>query len=222
MRSSRFSAFVGLLLVLGVGTVNAQTDPDQQAFARTQALLRQVAAQKQELESANARLTAQLAALESKLGRSEASLKETSLNLQSQQRKAERTGDTLESMRERLARTDTTVRETSEKLRVANAGLREQEQAAAELKARLAKAEADVVDSERKNLQLYQANVELVAMYRNKGPFTALIQREPVTGIKSVEIENTLQEYQFKLEDALTEGNRKAVQKRQAEETGGE
>jgi chromosome segregation ATPase len=211
-----------MLLVLMAGTVHAQEDRGQQALARAQALLRQVSAQKQELEAANARLTAQLAALESRLGSAEARLKETSLNLQSQQRKAERTGGALESTQERLGRTETTLRDANDKLRAANAGLREQQQAAAELKTRLEKAEADVADSERKNLQLYQANVELVAMYRNKGPLTALMHKEPVTGIKRVGLENTLQEYQFKLDDALTERNRKAVREGEAGETADE
>lgn len=45
------------------------------------------------------------------------------------------------------------------------------------------------------NHKLYQLNVELLEQYRRKGVTDALLQREPLTGIKSVEIQNIIQKY---------------------------
>jgi chromosome segregation ATPase len=224
MRSSRLclGAWLTLASVVFSGAAVAQEDRNAQSLARAQGLLRQASAQKQELEAANARLTAEVAALESRLTRSESSLKETGLSLQSQQRRAEQTGGALDSMRGRLTRTEETLRDTGERLRLAVADLREKERAILEVQARLTEVEAKLVDTERKNLDLYRANVELMEMYRKKGPLTALLQKEPVTGLKGVSIENTLQEYRMKLDDELTQGNREALQDGSGTEPGRE
>ena len=113
----------------------------------------------------------------------------------------------LELTQESLSRTEDTLREGIERLRSTNAELFETRQAKAQLEASLAETESELADSERKNMQLYQANVELLELYRKKGPIDGLFQREPVTGLKSVQIENILQEYRFKLEDSLRESN---------------
>jgi chromosome segregation ATPase len=199
-----------VLLMLVSPPVAAQEDASQQALARAQTLLRQVSAQKQQLETANARLSAEVDALQTKLTGAEARLKDTALNLESEQRKATRTTGVLESTQERLTRTEGTLREAIERLRSANTDLQQARREGAELTARLAQAESELADSERKNLQLYQANVELTEMYRNKGVWAAMLQREP-TGLKNVEIENVLQEYRLKLEDSLTDSNRDAA-----------
>ena len=211
MRNSSYTVLVtAAACLLVAGKAAAQQDPAQ-ALARAQSLLRQVSAQKQELEVANARMAAELAALEKQADRAEASLKETSLDLESEQRQMARTSQTLERTQERLARTEDNLREAIERLRNTNAELRDTSIAKADLEARLAATEAELADSERKNMDLYLANVELLELYEKKGPFTSIFQREPVTGIKNVQIQNTLQEYQVKLDDSLRDSNRDAI-----------
>ena len=211
MRSSRPGTAAGVVLaLLAASTVNAQEDRSQQALARAQGLLRQVSAQKQELESANVRLVAEVDALKKQLSRAEGGLKEASQNLASEQRKAQRTGGTLESTRDRLTRTEERLREVETTLRTTRATLQERERWLADVEGRLAGVESQLGDSERKNIQLYQANIELLELYRGKGAWTAILQREP-TGLKNVEIENVLQEYRLKLEDSLTQANRETV-----------
>ena len=61
-----------------------------------------------------------------------------------------------------------------------------------------------IADCQSKNEGLYKANGELLDAYRDKGAFAALVQREPVTGIASVKVENAVQEYRFRLEDLRT------------------
>lgn len=206
------SAVLIALVTLALhGTAAHAEDASPQALARASALLRQVSAQKQELEAANARLTAEVNQLQKKLAHAEGAQHQTALDLQSAQHQAERAGGTLEATRGRLERTEERLREAIERLRAANGDLRQLRQDQAGLTEKLAAVEADLADSERKNLQLYQANVELLQLYRKKGPLTALLQREPVTGLASVGIENTLLEYQARLENSLREANRGAA-----------
>jgi uncharacterized coiled-coil protein SlyX len=54
---------------------------------------------------------------------------------------------------------------------------------------------------EAKNGELFKLGTEILALYQDKGPLTALFEREPVTQIKRVEIENLVQDYRSKLLD---------------------
>lgn len=200
----------GALLLAGPA-IAQQADPSAQALARAQALLRQVSAQKDELAVANARLAAELEEAQRRAARAEAGLKEASLDLESARRQSARNDESLERTRERLGRTEDTLREAIERLRATEGGLREAARARDELAGQVAALSAELADSERKNLEMYQANVELMELYRSKGPIKSLLQAEPVTGLKSVAIENTLQEYRLKLDDALRDANREAA-----------
>lgn len=208
MRSSSRIAWLSVALLISGGPALAQ---DDQALARAQSLLRQVSGQKQELEVANARLTAELDTLKRQLAGAEASLKSTALNLDAEKRKVERSGGSLEATRARLEATEEELRETRESLRALTAELREAQRAAAERDSRLAQLESQFEESERRNLQLFEANDELLERYRKKGPLTALLQKEPVTGLKGVAMENELQEYRLRLMDSLSEGNRQRL-----------
>lgn len=52
---------------------------------------------------------------------------------------------------------------------------------------------------EAKNLQLYEYSQDLARRYEGKGVWTAMRQKEPVTGLGQVGMENLLQEYREKL-----------------------
>lgn len=54
---------------------------------------------------------------------------------------------------------------------------------------------------ERKNSQLYTFNTQLLEAYKNKSLWDILLQKEPFTQIKRVEVENIVQEYREKISD---------------------
>lgn len=58
----------------------------------------------------------------------------------------------------------------------------------------------EVAACEDKNLKLYEYNVDLLGRYQNKGLADVFKQREPLTGLKGVEMENLLEEYRDKLD----------------------
>ncbi len=59
---------------------------------------------------------------------------------------------------------------------------------------------------EASNLKLYQLNVELLERYRKKGVFDAVLQHEPVTGLKDVETQNVVQKYRDELDAQKIQG----------------
>jgi chromosome segregation ATPase len=63
----------------------------------------------------------------------------------------------------------------------------------------LEQSKAAGVSCETKNLQLYTYSQELLSRYQKKGVWAALGQKEPVTGLSEVSMENVVQEYREKL-----------------------
>ena len=51
---------------------------------------------------------------------------------------------------------------------------------------------------EDKNLKLYSYAETVLGLYKNKGVWAALSQKDPVLGLKEVDVENVVQEYQQK------------------------
>ena len=82
-------------------------------------------------------------------------------------------------LQEQKAETDLTLEETATKLR----------------------------DADLKNLELYKANLALLDLYSNKGPFESARQLEPITGLTRVQIENIVQEYEYRLFDSVRDPN---------------
>lgn len=201
MRSSSLILLLAAGLLLGSPAAWSQEDRAQQALARAQGLLRQVSAQKQELEAANARLTGEVESLKRQLAKSEASLKESAALLAAEKKRAER-GAVVE---QRLGQAQATLQEARDRLRTAGDEARRRDQELAETGARLAELERGLAEAERKNLEMYQLNVQILDLYRRKSPWKSLVKADPITGLATVEVENTLQEYRVKLEDTRVE-----------------
>jgi len=202
-RMAMVAALVMALCAWAPGSAQTAGGVDPaQALARAQQLLRQVAQQKVQLETENARLKAEAAGLEKKLGRAAAEAERLADDLAASQRDNERTGARLERTGARLEKTEAALREAVDRYRETAADLRETEAARRQLEAELAATRDELENAENKNVALYQANVELLEHYHDKGAWDAILQAEPLTGLKQVQIENVLEEYRYKL-DAL-------------------
>jgi len=207
----RNALVAGLITTFIAFGVFAQQPGPEQALARAQGLLRQVSAQKQELEIANARMITEIAELETRLKGCENKLKASQLDLASQERATARGTAKLERVEERVGRLTDRLRETLGQLRESNGTLRQTEVEKNELEFNLSETQSGLDDSERKNLRLYGIIEELIEAYRKKGIFAALLQKDPLTGLKDVQIQNLLQEYRIKSQDALRDNNRSAL-----------
>jgi chromosome segregation ATPase len=91
----------------------------------------------------------------------------------------------------RLQATDAKLSGTSQELAARNAEL-------AQAKQMLEQSKTANVSCEDKNLKLYRYSETVLGLYKNKGVWAALSQKDPVLGLKEVDIENVVQEYQAK------------------------
>ena len=137
----------------------------------------------------------------------EGHLKETQDKLDATQRKAESLGakasalvkelESVKSEKEvlsvKLADTGKQLADTTVKLKETEAERRRLETVGASQKETIAVCEGN-------NAKLYQYGTEVLCQYQHKGCTAALLQVEPVTGLKRVEIENLMEDYRDKFD----------------------
>lgn len=181
-----------LLLVLVVSPcANATND----AIARAQFMIRQLNAEKSRLTSENQSLLADKKMLETKLAKLEKKINR--VEEQSKQSSQSMNGK-LDELKQALSQEKDAHAETRQKL-----------DAMTSEKQRLfgiAVDQTHVIDQcVGNNHKLYEATQELLGKYKNKGIWSVIKQDEPFTGIKQVEIENLVDDYQYRLDDLRVE-----------------
>ena len=70
----------------------------------------------------------------------------------------------------------------------------------AQVKQSLEQSTAANVSCEAKNVALYGYAEDILQHYKTKGVWASLSQKDPVFGLKEVDVENVLQEYQLKFD----------------------
>ena len=209
-----------VVLLLSVGTpeacfAQANNENAGRALAKAQALLKQVNAQKiaAETELAALKLEAadkdkQLATLKSDLKTNKAAVVDTTASLRAAEQKGTGLSNDLDRTKDKLDKAYEKLKELGEKYKSTVATLRETESARAGLETDLASTRAELQDSERKNLELYQLNRDVVSHFSNEGLFSRLVRSETATGLGQIKTETLLQEYEGKLEANLRDSNR--------------
>ena len=71
----------------------------------------------------------------------------------------------------------------------------------------LALARSELADAEKKNLALYQVSRTIMEKFKHKPRWTALLQKEPFAGIKQVEIEDAVENYERDMSEQLLDSN---------------
>ena len=161
---------------------------------RTQEALRQAQSDNADLTRAKLEAETKLKAankdLEAARGVSKAEL---ALRAQLQTRQAAQDDLThrLADATERLSATNTKLGETANQLAARDAEL-------AQVKHGLEQSKTETVSCESKNLKLYSYSQDLLQAYRKKGVWASLAQKDPVLGLKEVDVENVVQEYRIK------------------------
>lgn len=175
-------------------------DDDQGAMAKAQYMLQQMAGERDSLKAANAKLQDQVNGLKKKT---------TGLNKEAERLKKRLTAsggeinhykEKYKALTDRLLDTRQKFQEVIDKFKQTIATLRQVEGERNQLKVTLQDRTRETESCIKKNIDLYQTNLDLVKQYKNKGVIDALFQKDPVTGLKEVEIENTVQNYKTRLE----------------------
>lgn len=192
------------LLAAGVQGFAAQAADDKNA--REHEMLRRAQMQLQETQAQNADLQRGKSEAESKLKDSagqldalrqdQAAARGRSQALEGQARSARAE---VADLTAKLDAANRQLAELTQKQKDTAAGLAQREAEVASLNAGLERSKGDNAACEARNEQLYQYGQTLLQDYRDKGVWSALMDREPVLGLKHVQTENTVQEYRDKL-----------------------
>jgi chromosome segregation ATPase len=153
------------------------------------ALEKQLAAQKDELEKQRAELPRAQAAA----GRE----RKEKLVVESELEKLKATlAERDKALADARARGDELARKEREALVV----IGERDRGVKAYQADLARQNQEIVACEARNAKLYDLNVEILERYRTKSVAEVLAREERVTGLKNVEVFNIVQEYRDKLD----------------------
>jgi hypothetical protein len=175
MRITAYFSAVAITFMLLTSAASAG-DADEQKAAKAQRMLRQMALERDAMQTENARLKGEIEMLNGKLG----GLKKSSEVAMSRSR------DNYAALNENLQQSTQNLR----KLESEKDLLQETVDGQGQL----------IVACEDKNARLVQISRELLVHYEKKGLLDAVLQREPLTQLKRVEIENITQEYQDKID----------------------
>ena len=205
MRYPHFALLAMALLGAGIPNAGRAADDDttrlREMLHRTQEALRQAQAD-------NADLTRAKLDAEQKLGDSAKQLQTVKNTAQKAQAgKATALQSRLDAAHAAQTNTQQSLDEVNVRLAGANSKLGEAlKQVAArdaqvkEMSLFLEQSKAANASCEAKNVILYGYAEEVLRRYKNKGVWASLSQQDPLFGLKQVEVENVVQEYQLKFD----------------------
>jgi len=168
---------------------------------RLQTMLQQLNTEKTNLAAENAKLKAELDKTKSQLdsltkerdaGTQKLNRNQQDLaNSQARSDALQRGFDTLKGRFDQLV----------EQFRATVAQMKDLEQDRDHLKSVVTDYDVRVTACERNNDALYKSSLELIDLYEHKGVMTALLQKEPVTKLKRVQLENLMDRYRSLADD---------------------
>lgn len=171
-----FRMIVLSALITAAGTASAADAEEQKVLAKAQRMVRQISLERDAAQAESAKLKAELEQMNRKL----AGIRKNS-------------EEALAKSQESNTALNDSLQQTGQKLRQAESEKNQLQDTV--------NGQAELIQScESKNTELVRVNRELLGRYQNKGFFDALLQREPLTQLKRVEIENTVQEYQDQID----------------------
>ncbi len=181
-----------------------QSDAAQQALKKAQGVLRQLGEEKAALESEKNALIQEKTALQAQIEKLESAVKQLS-PLQNEVVAQKANVDNLRNSNSALSSQLNHAHENERSLKekqqeiITQAKLIQSDNQ--QLVAMVQEREKWITSCEEKNRNVVSAANELADKYQSKSLWTKLSEAEPFTGIGNVETQNTLQTYQFKLDD---------------------
>lgn len=206
--------WVTLLVLCSLAVGSAQANPDKkanrerEALRRAQVQLQQTQGQLATLEAEKAKLGGErdLALKESKAVQSK--VRNLNKSLAEEKQQAAQLLKDLETHKQDLATTQTRLTDTEAKLAETAKALAQTRQTLAETEADKrqlegvkSRQEREIASCESKNLKLYKTGRDLMTRFEQKSCNEIMAQKEPLFGLKRVEIENLLEEYRDKLDE---------------------
>jgi len=194
-----------LLLMTTFATVAATARDDgnanQDALAKAQYLLRQISTEKDALKAENDKLQEEITKRDAKIDKLNKKIKHANDSLDNSKELVGRYQETVAAQRDRMAEMRDKFQKLVDKYRELVAALKLVESERTGLESKVSEQLKVLESCSNKNQELYQVSVDLMRQYENKGVWDALMQKEPVTQLKRVEIETMLEETQNRIDD---------------------
>jgi chromosome segregation ATPase len=198
----QFLAVMTVSLLLGAAWIPSAQAEEEAGAARVREMLRRTQEALRQAQSDNADLTRARADAEQKLKAATQQLEAAQNGARAAAASLGAKLSTTESARAELERRFGSVSEqlaaTSAKLTDTSRDLNERNAALAATTQSLELSKAANASCENKNLTLFSYSEEVLQQYKNKGVWAALAQKEPVFGLREVDVENVVQEYRMK------------------------
>ena len=175
MQITALLSAVAIMLVAVAGPASA-ADADDQKTAKVQRMLRQMALERDTLQTENLKLKGEIEALNRKVG------------------------DVKKNSEAALGKSRGSYTSLNENFQETTHNLLKVETEKKQLQETIGEQAQFIITCEDKNAKMVQINRELLGHYERKGPLDAMLQREPLTQLKRVEVENIAQEYQDKID----------------------
>ncbi|MDT8383290.1 MAG: hypothetical protein RRB22_02645 [Gammaproteobacteria bacterium] len=180
--------------------VAARDNGNDAALSRAQYLLREISMEKEALQAENVRLQDEMLKRDKKIESLNKKIELTKSSLSSSRDTLGKYQEAVTAQRARMGEMQSKFQKLVDKYKELVVALRLVESERADvLKVNQAGRRA-LENCADNNQQLYQVNMELLDQYKHKGVWDALLQKEPVTQLKQVEIENLLEEMQYRIE----------------------
>lgn len=205
--SNLMKAVACLLIMVSFGAAKAEDgrrDGGDQAMKRMQYMMQQLSKEKAQLEKKNSIQLKEIEVLTEKLVAAESDLARF-------KKKSSKLEKNVAVKKRTIAKREDQLRKLAGKYKDAAILVRQLNRNKNDLLASVEQKDNFIGDLQEKNFRLFEVNQDLLKLYENKSAWDSLTQREPVTGLRQVEIENLVQEYRFRLEDNRAELESSAI-----------
>ena len=157
--------------------------------------------EKEILAQEKAALSQEMEALKKKTGGIEASVARANRARIQADEQAESLKREKDALTEKVADVEKRLSENEHSLRDTRQNLQQETSQKQRLEQTLGARDKELGVCETKNKKLYQYQVELINRAQNRGSLAVLLESEPLTQMKRVEIENLLEEYRDKIDN---------------------
>lgn len=212
MRNSKYRAALVLLIIAGMALAmptafarDKKDSKEREAARRMQVMQQQFSAEKAALEKDKADLSQKVDEISKQAENARQGVTQLEHKRSSLTRELAAARDEAAALQEKLHKSEAAH---AELVALHKQESEKNQKQVGLLQAAVAQRGQTLAGCEQKNARLYQLNREILAQYRDKGFLDALTQIDPFTGIKSVQVENTLEDYRDKLDAQHVEGAR--------------
>lgn len=189
------------LLTAVPGHAANKKDPDKEALRRMQMQVKQAQDEKALLEQDKAALGQEMEALKKKTGDIEASVARVTRSKALADEQAGNLKREKEMLQEKISELERRLTENEHNLRDTRQNLQQETNVKQRVEQNLGTRDKELGVCETKNKKLYRYQVEMINHAQNRGSFGVLLEKEPLSQVKRVEIENLLEEYRDKIDN---------------------